>query len=106
MLFDTAHRFAVRRNIKEAHDGYAVVKVEFGRDATVGHLLTTCGLDGLVRRWDVRGGTTAAGQGLLREWKCHRGQGEGGGVLGFVQDGGRVVTAGDEGLSLIFDTAT
>ena len=105
-LFDTAHRFAVRRNIKEAHDGYAVVKVEFGRDATVGHLLTTCGLDGLVRRWDVRGGTTAAGQGLLREWKGHRGQGEGGGVLGFVQDGGRVVTAGDDGLSLIFDTAT
>ncbi|KAI4130672.1 MAG: hypothetical protein LQ338_001649, partial [Usnochroma carphineum] len=29
-LFDTAHRFALRRHIKEAHEGFAVVKVAFG----------------------------------------------------------------------------
>lgn len=104
-LFDTAHRFAVRRNIKDAHDGYAVVKVAFSTDTATGHLLTTCGLDGVVRRWDVRGGTTAAEQGLVREWKGHRGEGEGGGVLGFVQEGGRIVTAGDDCVSLVFDAA-
>lgn len=52
----------------------------------------------------MRGGTAAAGQGFLKEWKGHRGEGEGGGVLGFVQgaDGSRIVTAGDDGVSLVF----
>lgn len=61
-------------------------------------------MDGVVRRWDVRGGTVGAGQGFLKEWKGHRGEGEGGGVLGFVQgaDGSRIVTAGDDGVSLVF----
>jgi ribosome assembly protein SQT1 len=59
----------------------------------------------VLRRWDVRGGTAAAQQGFLGEWKGHRGGGEGGGILGFVQGGGgkRVVTAGDDGVSLVFD---
>jgi ribosome assembly protein SQT1 len=104
-LFDTAHRFALRRHIKEAHEEYAVVKVEFVRNPQKGGwILTTAGMDGIVRRWDVRGGTTAAGQGFIQELRGHRGEGEGGGVLGFVQGGGgaRIVTAGDDGVSLVF----
>lgn len=133
-LFDTAHRFAVRRHIKEAHGTSAVVKVEFlqsrgsapatatplGRpsplvSAATGQsrswLLTSVGLDGVVRRWDARGGTAAAAQGLLAEWKGHAGlmentEGEqSGGIMGFVQsgDGKRVVTAGDDGIALVFE---
>ncbi|KAI9802587.1 MAG: hypothetical protein M1833_001661 [Piccolia ochrophora] len=97
-IFDTAHRFAVRRSIKEAHEEHAVVKVEFVESTQGGGwLLTSAGMDGVVRRWDTRSGTAAL-QGLLQEWKGHRGDGEGGGVLGFVQGGGggRIVTAGDE----------
>lgn len=105
-LFDTAHRFAVRRHIREAHEEpHAVIKVEFANNARVGgSFLTSCGNDGVVRRWDTRGGTTAAGQGFVREWKGHRGDGEGGGALGFVQGGGAetIVTAGDDGVSLVF----
>lgn len=102
-LLDTAHRFAVRRHIREAHEEYAVVKIEFAPSPN-GHLLTSCGLDGVVRRWDTRGGTAASGQGLVQEWQGHAG-GETGGVMGFVQGGGtKIVTAGDDGVSLVFDT--
>lgn len=104
-LFDTAHRFAVRRHIKEAHEEFAVVKVDFVRNQQKGGwILTSAGMDGVVRRWDTRGGTTAAGQGFIREWKGHRGDGEGGGILGFVQGGGgnRIITAGDDSVSLVF----
>ena len=104
VLFDTAHRFAVRRHIREAHEEFAVVKVEFV-PGPAGYQLTSCGLDGVVRRWDTRGGTAASGQGFVEEWRGHRGGGEGGGVLSFVQGGGkRIVTAGDDGVSLIFET--
>ncbi|PMD13010.1 WD40 repeat-like protein [Hyaloscypha hepaticicola] len=104
-LFDSAHRFAVRRHIKEAHEEYSVVKVEFVKNSrTGGWLLTSCGMDGVVRRWDTRGGTGMANSGFVREWKGHRGDGEGGGVLAFVQgDGTRIVTAGDDGISLVFE---
>lgn len=123
-LFDTAHRFAVRRHIRGAHEENAVVKVEFVHDpdateatapgTTSGRpwLLTSVGMDGVVRRWDARGGTAAAGYGLLKEWKGHMGMTENeegersGGILGFVQgaDGGRrIVTAGDDGIALVFD---
>ncbi len=103
-LLDTAHRFAVRRHIREAHEDQAVVKVEFA-PSPHGHLLTSCGLNGVVRRWDTRGGTAASGQGLLQEWQGHAG-GETGGVMGFVQGGGKsIVTAGDDSISLVFDTA-
>jgi ribosome assembly protein SQT1 len=128
-LFDTAHRFAVRRNIKDAHEGAAVVKVEFVQavprsapiprpglpGAAAGQerswLLTSAGMDGVVRRWDTRGGTAAAAQGLLKEWRGHIGVTEGdqdeqsGGILGFVQGGGgkRIVTVGDDGVALVFE---
>ncbi|KAK3937598.1 WD40-repeat-containing domain protein [Diplogelasinospora grovesii] len=115
-VFDTARSFAVRRHIRGAHDGESVVKVDFVRSATqppgaAGWLLTSCGLDGVVRRWDLRGATAsqhvtgAAATGLLAEWRGHRGGGEGGGVLGFVQgdSGERVITAGDDALVLVFE---
>jgi ribosome assembly protein SQT1 len=104
-LFDSAHRFAVRRHIKEAHEEFSVVKVEFvNNPKSGGWLLTSCGMDGVVRRWDTRGGTGAANSGFVKEWKGHRGDGEGGGVLGFVQGSGeRIVTAGDDGVSLVFE---
>ncbi|KAL6857796.1 60S ribosomal subunit assembly or modification protein [Amphichorda felina] len=108
-VYDATRRFAVRRNIVGAHEDHSVVKVDFVRNSW---LLTTCGMDGVVRRWDLRGGgvtgTNAAGvadAGLQKEWKGHRGDGEGGGVLGFVQGetGERVVTAGDDGVALVFE---
>lgn len=129
-LYDAAHRFAVRRHIKEAHDASAVVKVEFLQSrqpasapragplasATAAGqgrswLLTSVGLDGVVRRWDARGGTAAAAQGLLKEWRGHMAATENedgeqaGGIMGFVQgfDGKRIVTAGDDGISLVFE---
>ena len=112
-LFDVAHRFALRRHIADAHDGLAVVKVEFVSGAPNTHFLTSAGMDGVVRRWDGRGAATGtgtpgkpatAGQGFVAEWRGHRGDGEGGGVLGFVQgrDGERIVTAGDDGVALVF----
>ncbi|KAF2143659.1 uncharacterized protein K452DRAFT_307051 [Aplosporella prunicola CBS 121167] len=118
-LFDTAHNFIARRHITGAHvdeeegTDQAVIKVEFvkpaGQAGPAGApgswLLTSCGNDGVVRRWDTRGGTAAAARGLAGEWRGHRGGGEGGGVMGFVQGGaGRVITAGDDGVALVFDT--
>ncbi|KAI4215276.1 MAG: hypothetical protein LQ351_002175 [Letrouitia transgressa] len=119
VLFDTAHQFTVRRIIREAHEGFAVVQVEFvdTKASDGAWLLTSCGLDGVVRRWDTRGGSIASAtatvassiagggggqQGLVRELKGHTGNGEG--VLGFVQSGGeRIITAGDDGVCLIFE---
>ncbi|KAJ9625509.1 60S ribosomal subunit assembly or modification protein [Taxawa tesnikishii (nom. ined.)] len=107
-LFDAAHNFAVRRHIKDAHEEEAVIKVEFVKSENNDRnwLLTSCGNDGVIRRWDVRGGTAAAAQGFVGEWRGHRGGGEGGGILGFVQGGGgkAVVTAGDDGVALVFVT--
>jgi ribosome assembly protein SQT1 len=111
-LFDTAHRFAVRRRIEEAHSDdespQAVVKLEFVRkDGAGGWLLTSVGFDGVLRRWDARGGTAATGKGLVGEWRGHRGGGEGGGIMGFVQgDGEVVITAGDDHVALMFATPT
>ncbi|KLJ05644.1 hypothetical protein EMPG_09354 [Blastomyces silverae] len=125
-LFDTAHRFAVRRHIRSAHEETAVVKVDFIHDQAVAGqqtvsaatsnsrswLLTSVGMDGVVRRWDTRGGTAAAGYGLMKEWRGHLGMAENeageqsGGILGFVQggeDGKRIVTAGDDGVALVFE---
>ena len=112
-VYDATRRFAVRRHIAGAHDDHSVVKVEFVPNSWT---LTSCGMDGAVRRWDMRGGgggggatgSNAAGAveaGLQKVWKGHRGDGEGGGVLGFVQGqtGERVVTAGDDGISLVFE---
>lgn len=90
VVYDAARGFPVRRTIEDGHRD-AVVKVEFVR--TDGWILTSCGVDGTVKRWDVRAGTE------LGCWRGHLGdnQNEGeGGVLGFVQTKDRVVTAGDE----------
>jgi len=113
VVFDPSRSFAVRKQIHGAHDGESVVKIDFVKSpstpALAGWLLTSCGLDGVVRRWDLRGATAsgdaAATSGLSKEWKGHRGGGEGGGVLGFVQGetGERVVTAGDDALVLVFE---
>lgn len=109
-LFDTAHRFAVRRRIDDAHadeeSPQAVVKLDFvKREGPGGWLLTSVGYDGVVRRWDARGGTAAAGKGLVGEWRGHRGGGEGGGIMAFVQGSGEaVVTAGDDHVALVFRT--
>jgi ribosome assembly protein SQT1 len=109
-LFDTAHRFAVRRRIEDAHadedSPQAVVKLEFVRkEGPGGWLLTSAGYDGVLKRWDTRGGTAAAGRGLAGEWKGHRGGGEGGGIMGFVQGSGEaIVTAGDDHVALVFKT--
>lgn len=108
-LFDAAHNFAVRRHIPDAHEEEAVIQVAFvktplGTPNPLGHVLTSCGNDGVVRRWDTRGGTAAANKGLAGEWRGHRGGGDGGGIMGLVQGGGgrRIVTAGDDGVGLVF----
>lgn len=117
-VFDPSRQFQIRRNITGAHEEYSVVKVEWVKQpqssgpaaAQQQWVLTSCGMDGVVRRWNLQGATpsqhapTAAVAGLEKEWKGHRGDGEGGGVLGFVQgiDGTRLVTAGDDGLALVF----
>ncbi|KAI2611884.1 WD40 repeat-like protein [Hypoxylon sp. NC1633] len=104
-VYDTSRRFALRRHIKDAHDEFSVVKVEFVAGLGDGWLLTSCGMDGVVRRWDVRGAASSTESSLVKEWKGHRGDGEGGGVLGFVQGttGERIVTAGDDGVVLVFE---
>ncbi|GAO15418.1 hypothetical protein UVI_02056610 [Ustilaginoidea virens] len=108
-VYDATRRFAVRRHISGAHEEHSVVELDFVNNSW---LLTSCGMDGVVRRWDLRSGgatgTNAAGAtdtGLHKEWRGHRGDGEGGGVLGFVQGGTgeRIVTAGDDGVSLVFE---
>lgn len=102
-VYDTSRSFSVRRNVAVAHDDFSVVKVEFVRGGPgAGWLLTSCGMDGVVRRWDLRDGSATA---AAAEWRGHRGEGEGGGVLGFVQgeDGERIVTAGDDGVVLVFE---
>lgn len=117
-VYDPSKQFNLRRNIKDAHEDFSVVKVEWVKQAqTTGPaaaqqqwLLTSCGMDGVVRRWNLQGATpsqhlpNAAVAGLEKEWRGHRGDGEGGGVLGFVQgvDGKQIVTAGDDGLALVF----
>ncbi|EFX01906.1 60S ribosome biogenesis protein [Grosmannia clavigera kw1407] len=143
-VYDASRSFAVRRHIAAAHDEFSVVKVEWVRSPPIASasasasaaaaaagpaqwLLTSCGMDGVVRRWDLRAnaaasvaprnpaaaaaataaqpGSGATPAGLVREWRGHRGDGEGGGVLGFVQGetGERVITAGDDGVVLVFE---
>lgn len=100
-LFDSAYRFATRRHIKEAHEEFAVVQIKFSEKDP--RMLISAGMDGVVRLWNTQGGTAVANHGFAGEFRGHRGEGEGGGVLGFVERNGRVVTAGDDGVSLVFD---
>ncbi|TRX93968.1 hypothetical protein FHL15_005046 [Xylaria flabelliformis] len=105
VIYDTSRQFAVRKQIKDAHEEFSVVKVEFVPGLGDGWLLTSCGMDGVVRRWDVRGAAGASTDSMVKEWKGHRGNGELGGVLGFVQGstGERVATAGDDSIVLLFE---
>ncbi|KAF4592352.1 putative WD repeat-containing protein [Ophiocordyceps camponoti-floridani] len=101
-ILDAEHHYAVRRQIPSAHDGLSVVRVDFVPGQS-GWLLDSCGLDGVLRRWDLRSWT--ADNGPIKEWRGHRGgEDGGGGIMGFVcgPDGGRIVTAGDDGLALVF----
>ncbi|KAF3917041.1 Jouberin [Orbilia brochopaga] len=82
VLYDT-QRWAVRRTITGHED--SVVKVQFGAGQHDGWMLTSCSMDRTVRRWDCRTGEEKL------KW-----QGHADGVLGFVIDGTRVITAGDE----------
>ncbi|KAJ4298365.1 60S ribosomal subunit assembly or modification protein [Collariella sp. IMI 366227] len=91
------------------HDGESVVRVEFVKAASgaaAGWLLTSCGLDGAVRRWDLRGATAGAqasaggpaSSGLVKEWRGHR-EVVRGWCVGICAggDGERIVTAGMTG---------
>ncbi|KAJ2895558.1 WD40 repeat-like protein [Zalerion maritima] len=105
-VFDTSRQCAMRRHLVGAHDEHAVVKVEWVKNQP--WFLSSCGVDGVVRRWDLRAGSSYQAEpnmAIVREWRGHRGDGEGGGVMGFVQadDGRRVVTAGDDGVVLVFE---
>ncbi|KAJ6257528.1 Jouberin [Drechslerella dactyloides] len=82
VLYDT-QRWTVRRTITGHED--SVVKVQFGAGQQDGWVLTSCSMDGTVRRWDCRTGEEKV------KW-----QGHADGVLGFVLDSTRVITAGDE----------
>ena len=113
-LFDVAHRFALRRLIGDAHEGFAVVKVEFvggGSGDGKGHYLTSAGMDGVVRRWDARGGsagsvgavvTTASATGAAQAATPAGGQQ---GLVHTHGSGGEeetIITAGDDGVALVF----
>ncbi|EWC44534.1 hypothetical protein DRE_06706 [Drechslerella stenobrocha 248] len=89
VLYDT-QRWAVRRTISGHED--SVVKVQF-EGGQRGWLLTSCSTDGTVRRWDCRTGE-----------EKYKWQGHVDGVLGFVVDAaGRVITAGDDNIALVFE---
>ncbi|EPS37538.1 hypothetical protein H072_8784 [Dactylellina haptotyla CBS 200.50] len=89
VLYDT-QRWTVRRTIQGHED--SVVKVQW-EDGQRQWLLTSCSMDRTVRRWDCRTGEEK------NKW-----QGHSDGVLGFVIDGnGRVITAGDDNVALVFE---
>ncbi|KAK7985805.1 hypothetical protein PG988_003427 [Apiospora saccharicola] len=74
VVYDMSKSFAVRRHLRDAHEEFSVVKVDFVKGD--GWILTSCGMDGVVRRWDLRV-TGANTSGLVKEWRGHRGDGEG-----------------------------
>jgi len=106
IVYDTSKNFRAKRTIQEAHD-HSVVKVEFVRGLGDGWLLTSCGMDGVVRWWNIQGEADAVADSMVKEWKGHSACDESGrgGILGFVQGstGERIVTAGDDGLALVFE---
>ena len=99
-LYDAARGYAVRNTLHGHAD--AVVKADFAAPgpAAAGWPLTSCGIDGSVRRWDARAGVQTA---CLRGHLGGNGAEGEGGVLGFVQTHDRIVTAGDDGVALVFE---
>ena len=106
-VFEAWGTFQMRRYIEKAHGGHAIVKVDWCREKGRENLLTSCGLDGSVKRWEGKGNTyDPPNEGLIREWKGHEG-GAYGAPLDFTQDAvnGKIITAGDDALCHVFDTA-
>ncbi|KAK9448822.1 WD40-repeat-containing domain protein [Limtongia smithiae] len=85
-IFDTGS-WRVRRTLEA---GDAVTKIAFVPGTTE---LVASGMDGVLRRWDVRTGT-----------ELWRGTGHSQGVLGFAlsRDGQTLVSASDEGVALVY----
>ncbi|KAK6540753.1 hypothetical protein TWF694_008144 [Orbilia ellipsospora] len=93
VLYDT-QRWTVRKTIQGHED--SVVKVQWGDGAQGQWMLTSCSMDRTVRRWDCRTGEEKF------KWQGHVD-----GVLGFVVDSrGRVITAGDDNVALVFEERT
>lgn len=94
VIYDTSRGFAIRKEIENAHDD-AIVKIEFSGRATGDDpsTLTSVGMDGKVKRWDVRSGTE------IGTWKGHSE-----GILCLcLGTESLVATAGDEGVAMIWD---
>lgn len=89
VLYDSAS-WNVRRTLKVAD---AVTAIKFLPKSTT---LISSDLAGAVTKWDVRSGEM--------KWQ---GKGHYAGILGFVtqQNGTRIITAGDEGVALVFNDA-
>lgn len=86
LLFDS-QLWRVRRTL---HVDDTVTRLEFVADTPF--LVASC-MDGKIYKWDARTGAEA-----------FVGVGHNMGVLDFAIDGDKVVTAGDEGVSLVFQT--
>ncbi|KAA8896024.1 WD40-repeat-containing domain protein [Sphaerosporella brunnea] len=99
-LYDAARGYAVRKMLEGHVD--SVVKVEFvaGLGPQDGWMLTSCGIDGTLRRWDARAGVEVA---CLKGHLGGNGSEGEGGILGFVQTKERIITAGDDAVSLVFE---
>ena len=99
-FFDTKSNFSLRKHLKGAHGDEAVVQVQFiGPDGPNAWTLTSCGYDGVVRRWDARGGANVTTNSMLKEYKGHQAEDEGGGITAFVQgdpEGRYIITASEE----------
>jgi len=61
------------------------------------------GVDSVVRRQDIRGGTGMANSGFVEQWEGHSSDGEPSGVLGFMPcEGPSIVTARDNSMEVKF----
>ncbi|GAP87203.1 putative ribosome biogenesis protein sqt1 protein [Rosellinia necatrix] len=106
-VYDTSRSFTPKRHITEAHETFSIPKVEFISGFGDGWLLTSCGTDGVVRRWNFHGAADTPTGSMVKEWRGHSVQKDGvGGVLGFVQSstGQQIVTAGDDNHVYVFET--
>lgn len=99
-IYDTTRGYALRKMLETPHSGDAVVKAECVATDQDGWVFTSCGIDGTVKRWDARTGAELCC--LRGHLGGNRTEGEGG-VLEFVQMRTKIVTAGDDGLALVYE---